>query len=225
MIRARFGQRPSRYNGFTLIELLIVIAIILILIAIALPNFLEAQIRARVTKAKSELRTIATAQEMYFLDFKLYPPENEASIQIWGHWNTGLVWLTSPIRYLASGVPEDPFGVFHVDKADSTVVTYESGGVETAAEPCRQCLVTWVFWSKGPDGEQGIWADNPHYGGDVRNYSPTNGTKSTGSIYYWGGDSQFIGMSAQTASQNRQFVYANPLNVDGQKYVRRMPPF
>lgn len=38
--------------GFTLIELLIVIAIILILIAIALPNFLEAQIRAKVTKAK-----------------------------------------------------------------------------------------------------------------------------------------------------------------------------
>ncbi len=48
-------------RGFTLIELLIVIAIILILIAIALPNFLEAQIRARVTKANGELRSIATA--------------------------------------------------------------------------------------------------------------------------------------------------------------------
>ncbi|MCA9442211.1 MAG: prepilin-type N-terminal cleavage/methylation domain-containing protein, partial [Candidatus Omnitrophica bacterium] len=48
-------------SGFTLIELLIVIAIILILIAIALPNFLEAQIRARVTKANGELRSIATA--------------------------------------------------------------------------------------------------------------------------------------------------------------------
>lgn len=50
-----------RIKGFTLIELLIVIAIILILIAIALPNFLEAQIRARVTKAMGEMRSLSTA--------------------------------------------------------------------------------------------------------------------------------------------------------------------
>ena len=55
-----FGMLRKK-RGFTLIELLIVIAIILILIAIALPNFLEAQIRARVTKANGELRSIATA--------------------------------------------------------------------------------------------------------------------------------------------------------------------
>jgi len=48
-------------KAFTLIELLIVIAIIIILIAIALPNFLEAQIRARATKATAELRIIGTA--------------------------------------------------------------------------------------------------------------------------------------------------------------------
>ena len=53
----------SRRNGFTLIELLIVIAIILILIAIALPNFLEAQMRAKTAKAQSEMRTLATAIE------------------------------------------------------------------------------------------------------------------------------------------------------------------
>lgn len=51
----------KRIKGFTLIELLIVIAIILILIAIALPNFLEAQIRARVTKANGEMRSLSTA--------------------------------------------------------------------------------------------------------------------------------------------------------------------
>lgn len=48
-------------SGFTLIELLIVIAIILILIAIALPNFLEAQERARVTRGKAHLRSMETA--------------------------------------------------------------------------------------------------------------------------------------------------------------------
>lgn len=52
-----------RRDGFTLIELLIVIAIILILIAIALPNFLEAQLRAKTAKAYSEMRTLATAIE------------------------------------------------------------------------------------------------------------------------------------------------------------------
>ncbi|MBE7490114.1 prepilin-type N-terminal cleavage/methylation domain-containing protein [bacterium] len=42
-------MRFKGHSGFTLIELLIVIAIILILISIALPNFLEAQLRAKVT--------------------------------------------------------------------------------------------------------------------------------------------------------------------------------
>lgn len=56
-------RKTSR--GFTLIELLIVIAIILILIAIALPNFLEAQFRARVTRVKADQRNIATAIEAF----------------------------------------------------------------------------------------------------------------------------------------------------------------
>lgn len=54
---------PVFRAGFTLIELLIVIAIILILIAIALPNFLEAQVRAKVTRERADLRTMATAIE------------------------------------------------------------------------------------------------------------------------------------------------------------------
>lgn len=54
---------PGGWKGFTLIELLIVIAIILILIAIALPNFLAAQVRAKVTRERADQRTIATAIE------------------------------------------------------------------------------------------------------------------------------------------------------------------
>ena len=48
-------------KGFTLIELLIVIAIILILIAIALPNFLEAQIRAKVVNSTAEMKSLESA--------------------------------------------------------------------------------------------------------------------------------------------------------------------
>jgi len=61
-----------RHKGFTLIELLIVIAIILILISIALPNFLEAQIRAKVARAQGDVRSLGQAQESYFLDRKVY---------------------------------------------------------------------------------------------------------------------------------------------------------
>jgi len=98
-------------SGFTLIELLIVIAIILILIAIALPNFLEAQLRARVVRSKGEIRSLITAMESYFLDWKVYPSESEQDALVRGarpRDQAGLTWLTSPVVYI-SALPEDPF--------------------------------------------------------------------------------------------------------------------
>lgn len=77
----RFGRRSEGRSGFTLIELLIVIAIILILISIALPNFLEAQERARVAKAKGNLKTMETAvlNHMTLYGF-LYSDYNDPAI-------------------------------------------------------------------------------------------------------------------------------------------------
>jgi len=64
-------MRKSR--GFTLIELLIVVAIIAILAAIAVPNFLEAQTRSKVSRVQADHRSIATGLEAYYIDNNQYP--------------------------------------------------------------------------------------------------------------------------------------------------------
>lgn len=66
-------QKKGSSSGFTLIELLIVIAIILILIAIALPNFLAAQTRAKTARAEADLRNLATAIEFFRTEHFHYP--------------------------------------------------------------------------------------------------------------------------------------------------------
>jgi prepilin-type N-terminal cleavage/methylation domain-containing protein len=61
-----------REKGFTLIELLVVIAIIGILAAIAIPQFAEYRQRGFDSRAKSDLRNVATAEEAYFADTEAY---------------------------------------------------------------------------------------------------------------------------------------------------------
>jgi prepilin-type N-terminal cleavage/methylation domain-containing protein len=68
-------MKKNSDSGFTLIELLIVIAIILILIAIALPNFLEAQMRAKVVKSRGNMRSIETAMLSLSIDMGSVHPD------------------------------------------------------------------------------------------------------------------------------------------------------
>jgi prepilin-type N-terminal cleavage/methylation domain-containing protein len=93
----------NRRRGFTLIELLIVVAIIAILAAIAVPNFLEAQVRAKVSRVVSDMRTISVGVEAYYVDINDYPRNFQSR-----YW-TASPDLSTPIAYLTTVTYLDPF--------------------------------------------------------------------------------------------------------------------
>ena len=66
----------TRKGGFTLIELMIVVAIIGILAAIAIPNFLRFQLKAKSSEGKTNLAAIRTAEQSYYSEFGVYVSAN-----------------------------------------------------------------------------------------------------------------------------------------------------
>jgi type IV pilus assembly protein PilA len=62
----------ARQRGFTLIELMVAVAIIGLLAALAIPNYLRFQLRSRTSEAKANLAAIRTAEESYYAEYGLY---------------------------------------------------------------------------------------------------------------------------------------------------------
>ncbi|MEW6238148.1 MAG: prepilin-type N-terminal cleavage/methylation domain-containing protein [Candidatus Omnitrophota bacterium] len=116
----------KRKRAFTLIELLIVVAIIGILAAIAVPNFLNAQTRAKIARGMADMKNLGTAIEQFRLDRNMllvdfWDDDTELGIERMKKfgiepYNNGpdrtmiqiFAPLTTPISYMA-GLPSDPF--------------------------------------------------------------------------------------------------------------------
>ena len=88
-------------KGFTLIELLIVVAIIGILAAIAVPNFVNARLKATIAKVYSEQRSVNQAYTLYHMDTNKWPPHLDGD-------PAQHRFVTTPIAYLNTSL-EDPF--------------------------------------------------------------------------------------------------------------------
>jgi type II secretion system protein G len=184
-------------RGFTLIELLIVVAIIAILAAIAVPNFLEAQTRAKVSRSKADMAAIATGLETYMVDHAKYPAYGNGRDFKPSIFGEAVIFvperLTTPLAYL-NALPPDimsasrpglpgtgpttyvyhhDYKVVYLDKAQPpghVQVHYRSLYGSNRA-------VQWELWSYGPDLK-----DNH----GIVEYDPSNGTLSPGDMMRFG---------------------------------------
>jgi len=179
-------------RAFTLIELLIVVAIIAILAAIALPNFLEAQTRAKVARVKADHRTLVTALETYRISNNNYP------ISIVFATDLELLPLTTPVSYISS-IPRDPFEAKDENGVPQPQQTYDyvryileknPNRILRIAPPTnRSNFAHYVLISAGPDSRQEInyiLADVPDWSFITNSYDATNGSVSKGDIYTFG---------------------------------------
>ena len=94
----RRGER-----GFTLIEMMIVVAIIAILVAILVPNFMRARAQAQTAACEANLKEIATALELYQTDHEQYPNVTAATNVTNAEPNIGPYLRQTPIDPVAPG--------------------------------------------------------------------------------------------------------------------------
>ncbi len=176
-------SNATKATGFTLIELLVVVAIIAILAAIAVPNFLNAQTRAKVSRAKNDMRVVAGSLEAYHVDHSAYPQTNFTPR--FRRYRP----LTTPIQYMTT-VPTDPFA-----PEDGGAGPWRARGDYQLGTMPLDAASRYAISSDGPDRIDDTdpirfypgYSEGLFYGEvsgfDYTLYDPTNGTISRGDIF------------------------------------------
>jgi prepilin-type N-terminal cleavage/methylation domain-containing protein len=181
-------MQTSKPSAFTLIELLIVVAIIAILATLGLVNFMEAQARSKVSRAKSDMRSFSTALESYAVDHNAYVD------------TFGLVKLTTPVAYIST-ITRDVFAAHDgspylgymnaIQESDANELANWQVTNSTDAQRASLAGHAWIAWSNGPDMVDTALKDTQKSFNDVVNapgadaglfYDSTNGTASRGDV-------------------------------------------
>ncbi|HQH71663.1 MAG TPA: prepilin-type N-terminal cleavage/methylation domain-containing protein [bacterium] len=176
-------------QSFTLIELLVVVAIISILASIALPNYQHAQVKAKVSAAYAEMKTLSTVVEAYALDHNCYPLDGndhfERDEALFDQARIQKV-LTTPLAYI-SEIPADIFHTKENHTYDPKIARhFQSRPPYPYVYFTRDNFVLnrgtpkgYFIFSFGPDQYFDNDSTAPE---DVLKYDPTNGVISMGDL-------------------------------------------
>jgi prepilin-type N-terminal cleavage/methylation domain-containing protein len=125
--------RPSNRRGFTLVEIMIVVAIIALLAAIAVPNFLRARKRSQASKILEDLRQLDNATDEYAMENNKTSGMNPAFADLRNYLKTGTALYNTGADLFG-----DSYGPFTVD----SVI-----GVPQAAFNALSDVAPVSFWS------------------------------------------------------------------------------
>ena len=119
-------KKINSNKGFTLIELMIVVAIIGILAAIAIPNFLKYQAKSKQSEAKMNLGSLGTCAESYFAEHDTFVPANNPT-------NTVSATAANDIGWAATGTTR--YDYYYSDNAGAEILysINSATGVEIGA--------------------------------------------------------------------------------------------